>query len=101
MVSQNGVGKASTDAQAAIGFRLMRGATEIQEFVQNIFLFGAIHAIRGLSLVFNYLDTPSTTSATTYKTQFRMTNAAYTGYVQDYNVNTYTMSTITLLEIGA
>jgi hypothetical protein len=48
---------------------------------------------------FNYLDSPSTTSATTYKTQFRVADATSSGRaIVQINSNP---SIITLLEIGA
>lgn len=48
---------------------------------------------------FNYLDSPSTTSATTYKTQFRVADSTSSGRaIVQINSNP---SIITLLEIGA
>ena len=58
-----------------------------------------------MSLAINFLDSPSTTSATTYKIQIRVNGA--TGYVnsagddQDENYRARTSSTITVMEIAA
>ena len=61
------------------------GAADTQQFL-------------GFSFSISYLDSPATTSPTTYKTQFNSkTNAGYI-YVQSQDAD---MSTIILLEIGA
>jgi hypothetical protein len=95
LVSQNGLGKSSANTQYAL--RLVRGATEISVF-EN---FGAGDATSGFLWVGGnsicYLDSPSTTSSTTYKTQFRNRDGSGTVYIQEQN----SMSSITLLEIGA
>lgn len=52
----------------------------------------------------NFLDSPSTTSATTYKVQVRSNNTIYVNraaVTQDDPGNYRTASTITLMEIGA
>jgi len=52
---------------------------------------------------FNFLDSPSTTSATTYKMQIWSPYAAYVNRSSDYADNTQselTVSTITVMEIG-
>jgi hypothetical protein len=93
IVSQNGCGKQSNNTSNNI--RLMRGATEIAS-LENIggytnstatVFFGSVSG--------SYLDSPATTSATTYKTQFRSeTNN------QQANVNFgSSLSTITLIEV--
>jgi len=93
IVSQNGCGKQSNNTTNNI--RLMRGATEIAS-LENIggytnstatVFFGSVSG--------SYLDSPATTSATTYKTQFRSeTNNSQA------NVNFgSSMSTITLIEV--
>ena len=82
--------------------RLLRGATSI--FAQDgtngleMMYLEYVQANAGLGLYnnFNYLDSPSTTSATTYKTQTRV-NGAGTITAQWGGAT----SVITLLEIGA
>lgn len=91
--------------QAAGGFRLMRGASEIYGVLGsgNIALitegtgwtdsyFGASHSIV-------YLDSPSTTSSTTYKTQAKVVTTTNTGTV--YAQYLGASSSIIALEIGA
>ena len=46
-----------------------------------------------------YLDSPATTSATTYKTQIAVANTASSGYMRAQGDSV--VSTITLMEIGA
>lgn len=101
LVSQNGVSINSADVQAVMGMRLMRGATQLTLFIEDAIKLNSAAKVGGYSIAFNYLDSPNTTSATTYKTQFRITSG-YDGRMQDYETNPdTTMSTITLMEIGA
>lgn len=55
------------------------------------------------SLSINYLDSPATTSATTYKIQFKINTGAYTAYVnaRGYDGTMVTSSAITVMEIAA
>lgn len=63
----------------AMDMRLVRGATEILEFVNYAGSIGSTAENYGWTASLNYLDSPATTSATTYKTQFRSsTNQAAT-----------------------
>lgn len=48
-----------------------------------------------------YLDSPATTSSTTYKTQVRSYNNTHTYYINQYGGVTSSTSTITLMEIVA
>jgi hypothetical protein len=48
-----------------------------------------------------YLDSPNTTSSTTYKTTFANSAGTGTVYLQSNGGSANVMSTITLLEIGA
>ena len=59
-------------------------------------------AVGGGWVTLNYLDSPATTSATTYKLQVRLSGAA-TGYVGAYPANTGVahLSTITVMEVVA
>ena len=78
-----------------IALRLMRGATEV--FINQYLLYTNSALInRGLQS-FSYLDSPNTTSATTYKTQFANDGNNAAVAVQTSNQ----MSTIILMEIGA
>ena len=92
LVEQNGLRK---EGNTSINLKLFRGATELLKFAE---LLGstATTARNIVAAGSSYLDSPATTSATTYKTQFAADNGA-TVYVQ----NSTAASTITLLEIGA
>lgn len=93
-VSQNGLYKNAFDT--AMGLRLVRNSTTIITFETQALYNGA--AVRSsASSSTTYLDSPATTSATTYKTEFSNAYATGAVYVQ---VNSDT-STITLMEIAA
>ena len=92
--------------------RLVRGSTPIAigdaagSRTQASYMWeGAQEANFGISTT--YLDSPATTSSTTYKIQIRTNNGAYTTYVNrattDVDSSAYarTASTITVMEIAA
>jgi len=92
--------------------RLMRGATAIAvgdadggRTQASLMWEGGQEANFGISVT--NLDSPATTSATTYKMQLRTNNASYTTYVNrattDGNNSAYarTVSSITVMEIAA
>ena len=81
-------------------FRLMRGATEIAQSGRlNLYASGsgATYVAVSSTQPLTYLDSPSTTSATTYKMQFAAFNAGPTIYVQPGSLGSY----IVAIEIGA
>jgi hypothetical protein len=95
-VHQQGLYKTNGNANNAHVIKLMRGATDLITF----------DASNSSTLVANYntvasgttyLDSPATTSATTYKTQFKNYTNAASVFVQGDSAS----STITLMEIGA
>jgi hypothetical protein len=93
----NGCGK-ETNSSAALGLRLMRGATQIAFFGDTIaYNANAIEARVGTGATASYLDNPATTSATTYKFQFRSSQNSAVVFIQSGN----STSNITVLEIGA
>ncbi len=97
LVSQNGV--LGTTASNGVQLRLMRGATNILNFSGSLGYSQASSTRNDTAASCSYLDSPATTSATTYKTQFsQRTGDATAVQVQ---VVTEAYSTITLLEIGA
>lgn len=98
IVEQGGVGKAATAAGSGVGLNILRGATSILEFASyNAYTNTVVTNYIG-SVSANYLDSPATTSATTYKTQFKQSESApNTVLVQNNN----SVSTITLMEIAA
>jgi hypothetical protein len=97
MVMQNGIGRSSgNDGQAWVG-KLLRGATDLTTFAGFEMYTGTfLEFYSSASAV--YLDSPATTSATTYKTQFKALANAASVSCQNGGAST---STITLLEIGA
>ena len=97
MVHQNGCAKLNDNLNAELSVKLFRSATELAQFGNGSAFTGtAIYNFIG-SISVAYLDSPATTSATTYKTQFNNINNAGTARVQSQS----SVSTITLMEIGA
>ena len=88
------VTKGNGDANTYAITDLLRGATQIATHIGLGYTGTAIYSIIGDP--YNYLDSPSTTSSTTYKIQLSSANA----FSVTYGSNSST-STITLLEIGA
>jgi hypothetical protein len=97
MVAQNGLEKGGANLNNAMGIKIFRGATEISASTPLMLYTGIAEEIIGTSYAQNILDTPATTSATTYKTQFRNANNGSGIIVQYDNAR----STIILMEIGA
>ena len=97
-------------------FKLLRGSTDIfvgdaaSNRVRCFFggYMGGLHAGLTLPVTGNFLDSPSTTSATTYKIQTGVIHT--TGYTivvnrsmsdTDFNYNARTASSIVLMEVSA
>jgi hypothetical protein len=97
LVSQGGVVRSNGNANNAVLLQLQRGGSSIAQISNEGLQTDT--AFRQGDVTFNiaYLDSPSTTSATTYKTQFKNKQAAAAVYVQAANE----LSTIILMEIGA
>jgi len=97
LVNHTGVYKAYDNATNSMGIRLLRDGSSILEFEKKAgFTNTTIETAVG-SVSTSYLDSPATTSATTYKTQFK-------NFYNGTNVRIQyadSISTITLLEIGA
>ena len=100
LVNQNGTGKTATNAGSAIQLRLVRGAT-------TVVVFEALGGYTGTAISFVgsfgtvFLDSPATTSATTYKTQFRNVGNVSAVECQNGGAGETTTSTICLMEISA
>ena len=84
-----------TTATGALALRILRGATNIYSATGNGIYSGTAIDLYGC-FSFSYLDSPSTASSTTYKTQFASAQNSGTVYVQ---ADSFT-STITLMEIA-
>lgn len=85
---------------AETGIRLVRGSTEIAEYQRGIFHYdssggtGHVDAVISLS----YLDSPATTSSTTYKPQVKTASGQLR--INDYATSANSTSSITLMEIA-
>lgn len=97
MVSQNGIYKRSTNAENRVKLRLMRDTTSIAQFTGDLFLYTSTAIGNGGSASISVLDSPATTSATTYKTQFMNPFNVDGVFVQENSGQ----STIVLMEIAA
>jgi hypothetical protein len=95
IVNQNGLQKAAS-AAGAINLQLLRGATNLGVFDRNAAYTGTAIENIVASSSYCYLDSPATTSSTTYKTQFSSREAGSSVSVQI----TSAISTITLMEIA-
>jgi hypothetical protein len=102
LVSQGLLLKRNID-RALGGWRLMRGATEILNGNDGFFILsnGSINQawMQGYYAL-NYLDSPATTSATTYKTQLKVSTTSDSAALWGQGENGVT-SSIIALEIGA
>jgi hypothetical protein len=99
LISQNGCGKNSNNTKLQL--RLARDGSSIATItgVGGITDTTATNFFGGLSI--SYLDSPATTSATTYKTQFASGNNNTSVFVNSSSSGVFSTSTITLMEIAA
>ena len=97
IVSLSGVGKSGSNTSAK--YQLVRGSTAILG-IDNGVGFTNTTGFGISSATANYLDSPSTTSSTTYKVQYGIDVSGGTVYI-NYNQNNISTSTITLMEIAA
>ena len=97
MVQQAGCNPANTFT-GPLDIKLQRGTTDIHKFGLSLFYVNPDLGSGFRSVInANFLDSPSTTSATAYKTVFRANNGG-TSRVQTDNANS--VSTIILMEIA-
>jgi hypothetical protein len=97
LVNQNGLTKGDNVASNSIRLRLVRGSTTISTFFDGTALSGTALNLSSATGSVSYLDSPATTSATTYKTEVANPNNAPNVYVNSGTCQ----STIILMEIGA
>ena len=95
MVVQNGVAKTSGSASNACFIQLMRGSTSILTIANYAAQTTQAAGNNVGSVSGDYLDSPATTSAVTYKTQFRNQIAVSAVVTQEYNIS----STMVLMEV--
>ena len=104
MTTERGIGQY---AQAG-GIRLLRGATIVYKPAELGYLqyntdwqgSGEVGKLRNV-VSLSYLDSPNTTSATTYKTQGAVVDTTNSGQVKFQHGGADTVASIILLEIGA
>jgi hypothetical protein len=94
MFDQQGVGKVTNNT--SVSLRLMRGTTQIQVPGEYSPYTASTVELRGTSVSSTFLDSPNTTSATTYKVQLRSLSNNASALVNDPQGN----SNITLMEIA-
>jgi hypothetical protein len=99
LVNQNGCFKSTNDTQ--IRLRLLRAATNILDFERLAGYTNSVASSGVGSCSLCFLDSPATTSATTYKTQFASANNNAEVRVQINSGGAPSSSTITLLEVAA
>ena len=97
LVNQAGIIKAGASSASGCDLRLLRGATQISFFGFGIGNNGSTASNYVGNNSSLYLDSPATTSATTYKTQFKNQVVSDGVYVQIGSSE----SNIILLEISA
>jgi len=97
MISQNGGQKTAGNAGNGLDIQAFRGATSLGYLTTAAAYTNTAVIFTGMSFSFIYLDSPATTSATTYKTQMKNRIAASSVSIQEGNET----SSIVLMEIGA
>jgi hypothetical protein len=97
LVSQTGLKKTAAASNTFLALKLLRGSTVISTFEDTAAFTNSSQENRVGGSSASYLDSPATTSATTYKTTFASGAGTASVTVQEAAC----MSTITLLEIGA
>ena len=102
IVSQ-GFGISNNSALVRGKTKLLRGATDLQENLNSPRIEAAASSVTQNSLfctiAYSYKDSPATTSATTYKTQFALQDAGAGRFNVAQEGNT--LSSIILMELGA
>jgi len=97
ILANNNVSKFGSDTQSGVHLNICRGSTQIIQFAILIGYTSATGTNVGAAST-SYLDSPATTSSTTYKMQFKNGGANATGVHAQESGGT---STIILLEIAA
>lgn len=100
MVAHNGCRKDTSNTTLAV--QLVRNSTVISGIEGNGGRTGDTTTNQFGGIAITYLDSPSTTSSTTYKTQYLSTNNSGTVYINDnFDPSSPAVSSITLMEIAA
>lgn len=100
IVHLNGAGKQTNNTRAE--FKLLRGATDIVGINSIVGSTGDSSENYVGTVSTTYLDSPSSTSSTNYKIQFRSTNNLSSAVLNNYATGVgSSVSTITLMEVLA
>ena len=86
----------NNNSAQGIHFKLLRGSTEIEEFEMQLH---TVQSQTGVATALSFLDSPSTTSATTYKLTWAANSAAYVRMNNWSSDAGDSVSTFTLTEI--
>ena len=97
IVNMTGVGKSGGNTSAA--FKLVRGSTDIMQIDSIAAYTNNTSTNYAGGTGGTYLDSPATTSSTTYKVQWSNVLGVGTIYLNDYPTGSGGTSTITLMEI--
>lgn len=96
----NGLGKGTGNVNNGVNLQVIRGASSIYVGGQGqSYSAAAANNLTASTLV--YLDSPATTSATTYKVQFSSTVSGQAATLNDYRTSDTVVSSIVVMEIGA
>jgi hypothetical protein len=97
IINQSGLQKSSGNGNNQLAIKLLRGATDLGVMLSQGLYTASATTDSDSTYSIHYEDSPATTSATTYKTQFA--NAANAANVTVQNASS--VSSITLMEIAA
>ena len=98
LISMIGLEKGNGNSSNGHAFQILRGATVVRLYANYIGYTASATSLISSS-GFNYLDSPVSTAALTYKVQFKNQNASAAVYCQS-NAAIGDQSTITLMEIA-
>jgi len=97
LATVNGLEKSNGNNNNSVGLKLVRNSTDLSTYIVFAGWTNSLFSLITPSGVINYLDSPATTSSTTYKVQFRNEQNASAVYVQSSG----SISFIVLMEIAA
>ena len=101
LVLVNAAAGGRTDGSAGVSarYKLLRDSTEILNILDRGLFNNATQFLLGIPISATYLDSPATTSSTTYKIQQSSSNGTQIGI--NYYATSAVTSTIVVMEIGA
>jgi len=101
LASISGVAKTGGNVNTAVKLELVRGATKIMD-LSDVNAYNNTSDLQDIgSVAANCLDTPATTSATSYTVNFASYVSGQTVYINNYRASDTTRSSIIAMEIGA